>query len=199
MTTTLANTEIGAAATGIRQLRAGQKQREWRGTSKSRPGFRDLGPVRAKALLLASGAGFVVEQRDTFFLVPRGRLKVREFADGSGELISYERPDREGPKESVYTRVPCPDASALATALGAVLPVRDIVVKRREVFLVGRTRIHLDQVESLGCFIELEVVLEPGESADAGDREARELLEALGIPETALLAGAYVDLLRTPV
>jgi adenylate cyclase class IV len=158
-----------------------------------------LGPIREAAASLATGPGQTIEQRDTFFLVPRGRLKVREFTDGSGELISYERPDKPGPKECVYTQVSCQNARAVAAALGAVLPVRGIVVKRREVFLVGRTRIHLDQVESLGCFVELEVVMKPGESVEAGGREARELLEALGIRETALVAGAYIDLLEALV
>src|SRR2546425_3643256 len=128
----------------------------------------DLATIRAKAASLASGPMEIIDQTDTFFAVPRGRLKVRAFSDGSGELISYERPDREGPKESVYTRVACEDARVLSQALGSVLFVRGIVAKRRELFLVGRTRVHLDRVDDLGCFVELEVVLAPGESVEDG-------------------------------
>ena len=157
----------------------------------------DLGPIRAKAAALASGPTHIIQQTDTFFAVPLGRLKVREFPDGSGELISYERPNQQGPKESVYTRVACQDARTLAQALSRVLPVRGVVVKRREVFWVGRTRVHLDRVEKLGCFVELEVALDPGESAGQGHREAHELLRALEIPPTALVAEAYIDLLET--
>ena len=157
----------------------------------------DLSPVRARVRALASGPAEVLVQRDTFFLVPKGRLKVREFSDGSGELIIYERGDRQGPKESVYTRVPCEDAGALTSALGGVLRVRGVVDKRREVFLIGRTRVHLDEVNLLGSFVELEVVLAPEEAVERGSREADELLRLLQIPEAALIAGAYIDLLET--
>jgi predicted adenylyl cyclase CyaB len=80
------------------------------------------------------------------------------------------------------------------------LPVRGVVVKRREVIIVGRTRIHLDEVRHLGSFLELEVVLRDDEPAEAGEREARRLLETLGIATSSLISGAYIDLLeRTTV
>ncbi len=150
--------------------------------------------VRARIQRLVASPPQVLEQTDTFFTVPRGRLKLREFADGSGELIAYDRPDQPGPKQSVYFRWPCADARAATGALAAVLPVRGVIRKRREVFLMGRTRIHLDDVERLGCFVELEVVLCDGESADAGEQVARHLLATLEIPETALVPCAYIDL-----
>ena len=156
----------------------------------------DLARIRAKAASLAAGPGQTIEQSDVFFVVPRGRLKVREFADGSGELLAYDRADEAGPKESDYVRVACPDARALVEALSRALPARGTVAKRRELFLAGRTRIHLDQVEDLGAFVELEVVLAEDERIENGVREAHELLRALGIPESALIAGAYIDLLE---
>jgi adenylate cyclase class IV len=156
----------------------------------------DLGVVRMRALALTSGAPQRIDQLDTFFTVARGRLKVRAFADGSGELIAYERANERGPKQSAYTRAECRDAAALCEALARVLPVRGVVAKHREVFLVGRTRIHLDAVESLGWFVELEVVLADDESVEAGQHDAHELLELLGIPERDLIADAYIDLLE---
>lgn len=156
----------------------------------------DLAAIRSKAASLAAGPSQSIEQTDLFFVVPRGRLKVRKFADGTGELISYERADQPEPKESDYTRVACPDAEALGRALGRVLPGRGTVVKRREVLLVGRTRIHLDQVEQLGTFVELEVILAEGERPEDAFREAHALLRALGIAESTLIAGAYIDLLE---
>jgi predicted adenylyl cyclase CyaB len=156
----------------------------------------DLRATRAKASSLATCSAEIIDQTDTFFVVSTGRLKVRSFSDGSGELISYYRPNQHGPKESNYTRAKCEDATALVQALSAVLTVRGTVVKRREVFLVGRTRVHLDFVENLGAFVELEVVLSPGESAEDGHREAHELLSALEIPSAALVAEAYIDLLE---
>lgn len=156
----------------------------------------ELATIRAKAASVASGPGQVIHQTDTFFVVSRGRLKVRAFSDGSGELISYERADQRGSKESVYTRVPCDDAPLLVRALSTVLPVRGIVSKEREVFLAGRTRVHLDRVENLGCFVELEVVLASDEPTEQAHREANDLLRALEIVESALVAEAYIDLLE---
>jgi adenylate cyclase class IV len=158
--------------------------------------IQDLAGIRANVAALASGPGEIINQTDTFFVVPKGRLKVRAFPDGSGELISYERGDRPGPRESVYTRVLCQDAPAIVEALASVLVVRGVVTKRREVFLVGRTRVHLDHVERLGCFVELEVVLAEGERVEDGHREAQALLQSLEIPSGALLAEAYIDLLE---
>jgi predicted adenylyl cyclase CyaB len=157
----------------------------------------DLGEVRQRVAALSSTPSQIVNQIDTFFVVPRGRLKVRTFSDGSGELIAYERPSHRGPKESVYTRVACQEGRALSEALGNVLLVRGVVKKQREVFIIGRTRVHLDQVEHLGCFVELEVVLRSGEPVERGDREAQILMQALEIPEPALVAEAYIDLLET--
>src|SRR5687767_10886513 len=101
---------------------------------------REFDEIRTRARSLASTPGEILQQTDTFFAVPSGRLKVREFSDGTGELISYHRPDQRDPKESVYTRCPCQNARVLSETLGNALPVRGTVLKRREVFLFGRTR-----------------------------------------------------------
>ena len=152
--------------------------------------------IRSRVAALTSAPFELLHQIDTFFDVPHGRLKVREFADGSGELIAYHRPNQTGPKESSYTRCPCENAALLVDTLKGVLAVTRTVVKRREVFLLGRTRVHLDDVERLGNFLELEVVLADGEPAENGRREAEELLRTLNIDSSALVAHAYVDLLK---
>jgi len=64
--------------------------------------------------------------------------------------------------------------------------------------MIGRSRIHLDEVHGLGTFLEIEVVLADGEAAVEGERVARELMAAFGIPESALVACAYIDLLEEP-
>ena len=157
----------------------------------------DLDAIRAVARTLSSRPSEISEQTDTFFAVPRGRFKVREFGDGSGELILYERPDQPEPKLSAYTRVACQDSRALLEILGKALTAKGTVVKRREIFLVGQTRIHLDRVEGLGSFVELEVVLADGEVEEPGRRVVRQLLRALEIPESGLVATAYIDLLTS--
>jgi adenylate cyclase class IV len=157
----------------------------------------DPAALRARAAALAAAArGVEGNQRDTFFLVARGRLKLRRFEDGTGELIFYERADTTGPKTSAYSIAPCPDAAALEAVLARALGVRGVVAKRRELFMVGRTRVHLDEVHGLGHFLELEVVLRDGEPAADGEREAHDLLAKLGVPAAALVAPAYIDLLE---
>ena len=156
----------------------------------------DLDATRRRAAALAQGPSEFISQVDTFFVVPRGRLKVRQFENGSGELIAYDRADEAGPKQSSYVIAACADAHALCDALACALAVRGRVVKRRELYMVGRTRVHLDEVERLGRFLELEVVLHDGEPMEAGEREARDLMRRLGIEAKDLVTGAYLDLLE---
>jgi predicted adenylyl cyclase CyaB len=149
----------------------------------------------AKIAALAGAGPIDIAQDDTFFRCDRARLKLRAFSEGTGELIYYRRADEYGPKESFYLRSPTlsPDSlrECLTLAYGQVGRVR----KHRRLFLVGRTRVHLDEVENLGDFLELEVVLADDETAEAGVREARRLMESLDIKSHQLIDEAYVDLL----
>lgn len=156
----------------------------------------ELGAVRAAALALGATPPEALAQEDVFYRVPRGRLKLRILAPARGELILYHRADREGPKRSDYRIAPTADPAALRAILDEALPAAGVVRKRRELLLLGQTRLHLDRVEGLGDFVELEVVLRPGQSGEEGERVAHELMEALGIDPAGLVAAAYVDLLR---
>ncbi len=152
------------------------------------------------ALKVAGASTFeTIEQDDSFFEVPHGRLKLRRFADGSAELIQYERADTRGAKASDYVRAAVSDPNALFDALARALGVRGRVRKRRWVVLAptsaGLTRIHLDRVDGLGDFMELEVVLDPGRTDDDGACAAEALMQALGLLTAERLAGAYLDLL----
>jgi predicted adenylyl cyclase CyaB len=135
-------------------------------------------------------------QEDTFFACPRGRLKLRKLGATQGELIYYERPDSAEPKESRYAICRTPDPDGLAKTLSLALGVRGVVRKSRTLYLVGPTRIHLDSVEGLGEFVELEVVLRPDQSASHGAAIARDLMARLGITPDQLVHGAYIDLLE---
>jgi adenylate cyclase class IV len=146
------------------------------------------------ARALADGAAQHIEQDDTFFPCTHGRLKLRDFGDGTGELIHYERPDAEGPKLSDYVRVPTADPAALREALARAHGVLGRVRKSRVLLLAGATRIHLDRVEGLGDFLELEVVLDPAQPAAEGEAIAERLLARLGIAAAQRVAGAYLDL-----
>jgi predicted adenylyl cyclase CyaB len=134
-------------------------------------------------------------QDDIFFACENGRIKLRVFSPDRGELIFYRRADQKGPKESFYlishTTSPERLRDSLSMAYGEVGRVR----KNRTLFIAGRTRIHLDRVEGLGDFVELEVVLDESEDAAIGEAIAHDLMLKLGIMPEQLVAGAYVDLL----
>lgn len=101
-----------------------------------------------------------------------------------------------GPKLSSYSISNTADPAGLEDVLTQALGVRGKVVKERFLFLVGQTRIHLDRVQDLGEFIELEVVLTDSQTSQDGDVIAQELMNALGICQENLLTGAYMDLLQ---
>jgi predicted adenylyl cyclase CyaB len=150
-----------------------------------------LKPVAA----LADEGPTEIAQDDTFFRCSSGRLKLRAFSGTRGELIFYRRSDERGPKESYYLRTPTADPESLREVLTLAYGEAGRVRKRRTLFKVGRTRIHLDVVENLGDFLELEVVLREGERAEAGIREAEDLMARLGVKPSQLIDRAYVDLL----
>lgn len=149
-----------------------------------------------RAQALAGGEPVLIEQDDTFFSVPHGRLKLRTFADGSAELIHYHRADATAAKASDYVRVPVADAAALREALTRACGGLGRVRKRRLLLMAGATRIHLDRVEGLGDFMELEVVLHAGQSDAEGMTQADALMRALGLANAQRLAGSYLDLMR---
>ena len=148
------------------------------------------------AAALADAPPQTIEQDDTFFACAHGRLKLRDFGDGRGELIHYRRADSQGPKLSDYVRAPTSDPAALRDALSRAHGTIGRVRKTRSLLLVGPTRIHLDRVEGLGDFLELEVVLRDGQSEQEGEDIAEALLARLGVAASQRLAGAYLDLLH---
>jgi predicted adenylyl cyclase CyaB len=157
-----------------------------------------IGNVAAISRLVADtadGEADTFSQSDTYFQVGTGRLKLRESTDREAELIYYQRPDECSPTESNYHRIPIMEPQQLRTLLAHALGIRGEVSKRRQVYRIGRTRVHLDKVQDLGDFLELEVELEDEEPIDTGVVEARRLMQLLGIPNHALVAEAYIDLL----
>ncbi|MGH8444207.1 MAG: class IV adenylate cyclase [Solimonas sp.] len=154
-----------------------------------------LAALTEAARAIADHGPIEIAQDDTFFRCESGRLKLRAFSAHEGELIFYRRADAPGPRESFYLRSPTAAPDTLRKTLALACGIAGRVIKQRTLFLAGRTRIHLDRVQGLGDYMELEVVLADGESAEAGIAEARRLMQRLGVPETALVEGAYVDLL----
>ncbi len=135
----------------------------------------------------------VLVQRDTYFVTAHGRLKLREEEGSAAQLISYRRPDSTGARSSRFRLVEVTDAEGLRQALSEALGVRAVVAKRRHLYMWEGVRIHLDEVEGLGAFVEFEAPV----AADGGGA-ARALVErlraAFGIADFDLVAGSYVDL-----
>lgn len=148
-----------------------------------------------KVAAVADQGPIEIMQDDTFFACETGRLKLRAFSEEEGELIFYRRANQQGPKESFYLRSPTSAPETLRESLSLAYGQAGRVQKHRTLFLMGRTRIHLDRVTGLGHFLELEVVLEEHEPSEVGMREAHELLARLGVESSQLIEGAYVDLL----
>ena len=157
----------------------------------------DLHAAARAAERLGAQGPTEIRQDDSFFPCPNGRLKLRGFADGTGELIFYRRADEAGPKESFYLRSHTTQPQVLRESLVLAYGSAGRVRKKRLLYLLGRTRIHLDEVQGLGAFAELEVVLGEGESAEDGVREAHRLMAGLDIDAAQLIEGAYVDLLQS--
>jgi predicted adenylyl cyclase CyaB len=157
---------------------------------------RDLGELRRRSEALSDTPVQVIPQEDTFFHTSRGRLKLRQLGPDLAQLVYYERPDQEGPKRSNYTIFETRDPTGLKTALSLALGVRGVVRKKRYLYLAGQTRIHLDDVEGLGPFMELEVVLREGQSEVEGQTIAEDLMDRLGVRQEDLLEGAYMDMLE---
>jgi adenylate cyclase class IV len=151
--------------------------------------------LAVKAAALADTGPIEIAQDDTFFRCDSGRLKLRAFSNGTGELIYYRRANQRGPKESFYLLSPTSAPDSLRDSLSLAYGQVGRVIKQRVLFLVGRTRIHLDKVEQLGHFLELEVVLADDEPSDVGVREAHELMENFDVKPHQLIDEAYVDLL----
>ncbi len=138
----------------------------------------------------------IIHQEDIFFHCDSGRLKLRRFSDTAGELIFYQRPDGREPLESQYSRSPTTDPDGITEVLSKSLGVRGIVKKTRTLYWSGQTRIHIDEVEGLGSFMELEVVLEQHQSTTEGTRIANHIMQILEIEKDALIEVAYIDLLE---
>lgn len=155
--------------------------------------------LKTRAEALSDQPLEIIPQEDTFFNTEKGRLKLRVLAPDQGTLIYYERPDQDGPKRSDYHLAETRDPESLKHTLTLALGVRGVVRKTRYLYMVGQTRIHVDDVDGLGNFMELEVVMREGQTDVEGQAIAEDLMRRLGIREDALIEGAYMDLIESNI
>lgn len=155
----------------------------------------DPAALEERITALGAEAVWIRRQRDVFFHVPEGYLKLRGVEGEPGELIAYVRAAGTDPRPSDYDIAPVPDPARTEAVLTRALGVRGVVTKTRRLFLWRHTRIHLDEVEGLGTFLELETVAKeiPLETARA---EAREVIVRLELDPGEFLDRPYLELLE---
>lgn len=159
---------------------------------------KDLDAAQQRARELATAHVGVDEQTDTYFVTRSGRLKLRESSLSGGQLIPYRRPDQPGPKRSDYLVIPIERPTALKALLAEVLGVHRVVRKQREIFLVDNVRIHLDRVDGLGTFLELEAVFDGAPEVPPAERaKVDRLMDALGVAPDDLLETSYEALVAS--
>jgi len=151
--------------------------------------------AEATAAQLSDAGPELIHQEDVFFRCDGARLKLRILGPERGELIRYERADVADTRCSRYVIARTSDPQILLDILTKTLGRVGVVKKERTLYLIGQSRVHLDRVEDLGDFLELEVVLRPEQGESEGKNIAEALLMSFGIEKQQLIAEAYVDLL----
>jgi predicted adenylyl cyclase CyaB len=152
----------------------------------------DPKPYQAKARSLGADLWGDLRQTDTYFAVPNGRLKLRETAGLQGELIFYLRDEQAIDRASDYEVSRTPEPASLRDLLSAALETLAVVKKRRTLLVLDGIRIHFDNVEELGHFLELEV---PVQEDDTPARDKLNwLLGELGLTWEQCIRASYLDL-----
>ncbi|AXY74231.1 CYTH domain-containing protein [Paraflavitalea soli] len=153
--------------------------------------------AQIRQYLLNRGAEFrgIDGQTDTYFNVPNGRLKLRE-GNIENNLIWYQRSNQAGPKQSDFILTPVPDAASLKQTLTNALGIKVTVVKKREIYFIGNVKFHLDELDGLGNFVEVEA---SNKTEDLPVEKLQEQCEyyrkAFEIKDEDLLQYSYSDML----
>jgi len=153
----------------------------------------DPATARAKAIKKGFEPREVFAQTDTFFLTARGKLKLRE-QSSQAWLVYYNRANAADLQFSQYEIVPVIDPANMRLVLSAALGVRAVVRKTRELLTRRNLRLHLDRVEGLGEFGEIEAVLGPHDFTQTFKGEVDELLDALNVARLDLIDKSYFEL-----
>ncbi|MDX2132672.1 MAG: class IV adenylate cyclase [Planctomycetota bacterium] len=148
----------------------------------------------ARTILRAIQAAYILTfgQTDTYYRVTSGRLKRRETDDEPAEWISYDRANVAGPRASEFTILT--DEQALERYGREALPVWVVVRKRREVWMLGGVRVHLDEVDGLGSFLELEALVTRDHTEARARAAVEELRRQLGPALGELIDRSYSDM-----
>ncbi len=158
--------------------------------------LRDHARARESAKAIGYTERAILRQRDTFFGVARGKLKLREIADeAGGALIYYGREESGELQLSRYEIVPVPDLTAMRAILAAALGILAEVRKERVLLMRANVRLHLDHVAELGDFGEIEAVIAETDDPESSRASVDELLDALGVARGDLIQRSYFEML----
>jgi adenylate cyclase class 2 len=162
---------------------------------------RCLHPEKVEAFLLAKGARFagLDHQKDTYFNVPSGRLKLRQ-GNIENSLIFYNRPDQAGPKQSDFLLSKVKDGLTEEQVLAKALGVKVVVEKNRKIFFIDNIKFHIDDVPGLGSFVEIEAgnLHDPSITVEALHVQCAFYMQAFDIADADLIERSYSDMLLDP-
>jgi len=155
-------------------------------------------PEKVEAFLLSNDATFVGldHQKDTYFNVPAGRLKLRQ-GNIENTLIFYNRPDQERPKQSDFSLSKMTDGAATEQLLEKALGVKVVVDKYRKIFYINNVKFHLDEVPGLGSFVEIEAgnLADPSKTIDDLKAQCDHYMHAFEVSESDLIHHSYSDMI----
>ena len=150
-----------------------------------------------RKILKTKNADFkgIDHQIDTYFKVNFGRLKLRE-GNIENNLIHYNREDKEGPKQSEIILFKSEPKSNLKVLLTKSLGILTVVDKQREIYFIENVKFHLDTVENLGTFVEIEAIDKNGDiGLEKLDEQCKYYLNLFAINNKDLISVSYSDLL----
>ncbi len=155
-------------------------------------------PQKVRAFLLAAGADFkgTDYQKDTYFNVPEGRLKLRQ-GNIEQNLIYYNRPNIEGPKQSDFSLLPVTDGAAMEAFLLRALGEKVVVEKTREIYFIENVKFHIDELTALGSFVEIEAGNKnyPHLTVQELQQQCNDYMKAFDISDSDLIHVSYSDMI----
>ncbi len=154
-------------------------------------------PEQVREILLANRADFKGHdhQVDTYFRCPNGRLKLRQ-GEIESNLIHYYRDDQAGPKASHVRLCPTHSDSPWLDLLAEALGVLVTVGKRREIYSIDNVKFHIDTVEGLGGFVEIEAIDIDGTIGESAlQKQCEHYMDLLAICSEDLVECSYSDML----
>lgn len=155
-------------------------------------------PDKVRDILNAEGADYkgLDRQTDTYFHCDNGRLKLRE-GNIENALIFYKRENHSGPKVSEVTISKVANDHHIKDVLAQAYGIFIEVKKDREIYFLDNIKFHIDHIEDLGDFVEIEAIDSTGQlEKEELEEQCKHFLNLFGITPEDLLTHSYSDLLN---